>query len=154
MNKIDRINQLISQTKNKNNKNTNTTMSQKEINNIQHKYDELRSFTYIAKNKLKIGKNIRYYNLKEDKLSTHCAIMDIDYYDVYQEKPKTLLLYCAILKIQWKVSCKNYIFFEQYTKINKNYGNITDAIGQYGGDSDTDYLREQFEKYLAEKKNE
>jgi len=149
MNKVDRISQLINQTQNKNNKPIETELTPDQIKVIQQKYIELNSFTYVQKNKLKIGKNVRYYNPQNNKLSTHCTIMDIDYYDMHQKTPKTLLLYSSILNLQWKTSCKHNVFFEQYIKSNKNYNDVAKILGQYGGKTDVEYLEEELAKYLA-----
>jgi hypothetical protein len=156
MNKINRINELVNQTDNKNNENTDVKLTLKEINKIQHKFNELHAFSYVKKEKLKIGKNIRYYNPEGEKLSTHCTIMDIEYYGLNKTQPRTLLVYSKYQNSQWKINCKKYIFFEQYTKIDKNYGHIA---GLYSGmlnnnDNENNHLVEEVEKYLKSLKND
>ena len=81
--------------------------------------------------------------------------MDIEYYGLDKKHPKTLLLYSKCQDLQWKINCKKYVFFEQYTKIDKNYGNI---VGLYGeivnmDSSENIHLTEEVEKYLKSIKN-
>lgn len=147
-NRDDRIDFLINQTNNINNKSLDVILSKSEIDEIMKKYDKLSSFTYIDKNKLKIGSNIRYFNPSNNILSTQCTIIQIQYYDISKTVPKTLVVYSHMANVQWKIICKKYVFFVRISKnksaketlsdmlIKEHVDNYIDKIKKTSGDDE------------------
>ena len=140
MNKNDKINQLINQTENKNNKNENEELIISEILEIKDKFEQLSNYCYIEKKKIKIGRNIRYYDKRNNKLSIQSTVMNIDYYDINKKKPKTVLLYSKYTNLQWNINCNKYIFFEQIMKSNS-------GLDKYMKNICNIMMKDEIEKY-------